>query len=283
MLSNIEAYHRPDTLQEAVSLLEEDPQNRVVLAGGTHLIPDRLSSYREVVDLQNLPFQGAEKDGERVHIGALTRISSLQKSIQWNRWNLGVLSEVAKDKPSQLIRNQATLGGELVRADARAELPVVLLALGARVQYRGPEGESVVPLENFYRGEGETVLQPADIVTAVDVPLPSSDDRIYYNRLSRTENDDSLISLACWFKDGQDVISDARVAAGGVDEHAVRLNQVEECIRRHSITNPEFRDELSEVLQSEVMPPSDFRASGRYRRTVLGVFLRRALNLDEGA
>lgn len=281
MLTNIEQYHRPSSLDEAISLLESNPEDRVVLAGGTALIPHRLSSYREVVDLQQLPFRGIEREDGSLHVGALTRVATLQKSDLLPEHRLDVLRRAARDKASQLLRNQATLGGEIARAEGRAELPVVLMALGAELKLEGPGGSRRLPMDEFYRPTGGTRLGEAEILTGVTVPLPEPVDRLYYERLNRTENDLSLVSLGFWGRPGsRGGFERVRVAVGGVEPVATRCLALEGLIVDADRYGEEFDVQLSRSLEQNVRPPSDFRASGSYRRRVLGVFLRRALRTD---
>lgn len=283
MFPNIEQYHRPDTVDSAIALLEERPGDRVILAGGTTLIPDEIEPYSEVVDIQSLGFEGIERSGDRVIIGALTNVADLQDNDLLLDNKLDALIDAALDKPSQLFRNQATIGGELARANARAEIPAVLMALGAELTVEGIGGAQTINIDSLYGDDGRLKLNDTDIIRSVEFDIPDDNERIFYDRLSRTENDISLVNCAFRGRYTGDGYDDVRVVAGAVDDAAVRLPEVEQFIEGLDRWSPDAEDQLDEILEETVHPPDDFRASSDYRRTVLGVYIKRAITGEDPA
>jgi carbon-monoxide dehydrogenase medium subunit len=283
MFPNIDDYHRPETVDSAVDLMAENPEDRVVLAGGTTLIPQEITEYSEVVDIQSIGYEGIDSSGDSIQIGALTPISQLQKSSGLRDRDLDVLMEAARDKRSQLKRNQATVGGELASADPRAEIPTVLLALGAELTVQGTDGTRTLPLDDLYDGSGSLTLEDSEIITSVEFEAPGDDERLFYDRLSRTENDISLVNCAFRGRYTGDGYENVRVAAGAVDEATVRLPEVEQFVEDLQRWSPDAEDELDQILEESVHPPDDFRASSDYRRTVLGVYIKRAVTGQDPA
>lgn len=285
MFTNIKEYHRPGSIEEAVDLLHQSANDggRVPLAGGTHLIPDEIRNYEEVVDLQDLPMAGVEISDGTLAVGSLTKVADLQKNQRLSRNNLHVLRKAALDKASQLKRNQSTVGGELVSSQGRSELATVLIALGAELSVSGPEGKRTLPLEDLYDDEGNSTLGPAEIITSVDCSVPAEEDRLYYRRLSRTENDLSLVNFAFYGRPNGRGFERSRMAVGGVGGPNRRLPKTEAFSETLEEPEEELEDEIAHPLKEDVEPETDFRASGEYRFEVLKVFIKRALTDEEGA
>lgn len=281
MLTNIESYHRPQSVEETVKLLSED-EGRVILAGGTRLIPDEIRDYKEVVDIQELPLEGLEFSDDTLTIGSLSRIADIQKNEDLDTYNLSVLRKAALDRPSQLKRNQSTIGGELVSSEGGSELATVLLALDAQLNVRGPEGERTMELSELYAGDGTVTLDPAEIITSIYLPLPDEDDHIYYRRLSRTHNDISLVNFAFYGRPNGQGFERTRIAVGGVDDRNRRMPKTEAFAETVDVSDNELKQELAVPLEGDVDFQDDFRASAEYRMDVLKVFVKRALIQEEG-
>lgn len=281
MLTNIKSYHRPGSVEEAIELLVED-DGRVILAGGTRLIPDKIREYEEVVDIQELPLTGLEFTENTLTIGSLTRVVELQKNEELGDHNLSILREAALHRPSQLKRNQSTIGGELASSEGRSELATVLLALGAELAVRGPEGERTLELADLYAESGELTLGKADIITSIILDFPEDGDHLYYRRLSRTNNDISLVNFAFHGRPNGQGFERARMAVGGVEERNRRLPRTETFAEAIDVSGDELDEELSEPLEGDVKFRDDFRSSGEYRFDVLKVFVKRALTQEEG-
>jgi len=281
MLTNIQSYHRPGSIDEAIDLLAED-DGRVILAGGTRLIPDAIRDYEEVVDIQELPLNGLEFTDDTLTAGSLTRVAELQKNEDLDKYNLSVLREAALHRPSQLKRNQSTIGGELVSSGGRSELATVLLALDAELTVRGPDGERTLDLADLYAEDGSVTLDTAEIITSVSLPLPDEDDQLYYRRLSRTNNDISLVNFAFYGRPNGQGFERTRMAVGGVEERNRRLPKTETFAETIDVSDDQLEEALDGPLEGDVKFQDDFRASGEYRFDVLKVFVKRALTQEEG-
>ncbi|MFB6356161.1 MAG: xanthine dehydrogenase family protein subunit M [bacterium] len=277
MKKDINAYHRPDTIRDAIDLLEEDPSGRVVLAGGTHLVPEEIEQYEEVVDIQDLDLSDLAHSNRTVEIGALVTVAQLQKSELLSDSNLDVVQQAALDKPSQLIRNQATVGGEIGRGGSGSELAAVFLALEANVVLTNENGSRECSLKNVYGDNGETKLGSSEIITRIELSVPAEEDQLFYDRLSRTENDVSLGHLAFWGRPENGGYEDVRLVVGGVTDAPRRMKKVEALVKETVEFDRETLDAIRDRLAEELSPPDDFRASAEYRLDVLQTFLERAL------
>jgi len=169
------AYAAPTTLDEAVGLLTEhaDAEPRV-LAGGQSLIPlmnFRLAKPGFLVDLRNVAgLAGIRRDGDILVIGAMTRMSELERSPEV-AVAAPLLAEAVGLVAHTPVRNSATIGGSLAHADPAAELPAVALAADAELVATGPAGSRRIPAAEFLRGPFSTALAPDEILTEVRLPV----------------------------------------------------------------------------------------------------------------
>lgn len=280
MLANLDDYHRPQSAEEAVELVQEQPDERVYLAGGTYLIPHHISPYSEVVDLQELDLTGLSIDEERVELGALCRVAQIQKSDRLADLGLEPLAEAALNKPSQLIRNQATVGGELASGEERSDLATVLRALPTELTVQSPDNTRTLSIREFYNDLGQPALEPAELIRGISLPV-LEDDGLFYDRVARTENDRPLVSISIYCERDDGGITDTRVAAAGVAQGIVRLVAVEDLVERHDSVDQAI-EELEPTLEDAVSPPDDFRASSEYRTQVATTLIKRGLTQLDG-
>jgi aerobic carbon-monoxide dehydrogenase medium subunit len=159
-------YHRPSSLQDAVALLGRLGDDAKVLAGGQSLIPLmklRLASPRHLVDLNRITGLAsiAERDGALV-IGALVRESELEAS-EVVRHRFPILADACRVIADPLVRNLATVGGNLAHGDPANDHPAVMLALDAEVVAVGPHGPRRIPVAEFFTGPLATALDPGEI------------------------------------------------------------------------------------------------------------------------
>src|SRR5262249_44774324 len=168
------AYHRPQSLQEALGLLAQHGQDARVVAGGHSLIPMmklRLAKPEQLVDLQDLhELRGIRNEGGTLVIGALTTQHELIRS------ELGASSPIVRETGLVIadpqVRYCGTLGGNLANGDPGNDMPAVMLALGATYRVRGPQGERDIPARGFYRGVYSTALLDGEILTSIRIPTP---------------------------------------------------------------------------------------------------------------
>lgn len=255
MLLGVTEYHRPASAQEALGLLQRDPEGTAVLAGGTELTASHRRELRALIDLQNLGLSAITEREGSVAIGAMTTLKALAASPLIRPIAGGLLARAAHMSAPATIRAAATLGGTLAGRKGGDELPTVLLALGARVSLATPEPVSI-PLADFLDRRDE--LLEGFIVTHVTVPV-NAGARGGLAHVSRSPADRAIVVVAA-------VVTGERsqIALGGLapQPRLLPANIAPDDVPRASADWP---------------PAGDFRASAEYRSWVAPVLARRAL------
>ncbi len=181
-------YHAPSTIDEATAVLAKLGEDAKILSGGQSLIPLmklRLASPTHLVDINGIPgLSGIREDDGFLRIGALTRESELEES-ELVRTRYPLLHDTSKVIADPLVRNLATVGGNLAHGDPANDHPATMLALGAEVVAVGPKGERRVPITSFFTGPFETSLKPDEILVEIRVPMPSARSAGAYLKLER--------------------------------------------------------------------------------------------------
>jgi CO/xanthine dehydrogenase FAD-binding subunit len=192
------AYAAPRALTEALRLLETEEQ-AIALAGGQSLVPllnFRLARPSLLVDLNQIrELDHVTVSGETLRIGALTRQAALERSAAVELgWPL--LTRAVRLVAHPAIRSRGTVGGSLAHADPRAELPVALIALGARLRLSAVRGERTVPAREFFLGPMRTALQPGELLIEIEVPPLPGRARTAFVEHARTHGDFAIAAAA---------------------------------------------------------------------------------------
>jgi len=275
-------YAAPRTLDEALAVLREHGDEARVIAGGTALVtmmrqrlvrPSYLVSLREVSGLARI--EAANGD---VRIGALVTHREVETS-PLVRERFPVLAETFRRVASVRIRNMATVGGALAHADPNQDPPVTLIALGARVEIRGPAGAREVPVEDFFRDYYESALEPGEVVTGVVVPRrPAASGAAFVKFLPRTADDYATVAVAATVSlqpDGERC-REARIALGSVGVTPLRARAAEALLAGQPFGADLLRH-AGESIKNAVDPLSDHRGSAAYKREMASVIAGRAL------
>lgn len=248
-------YEEPQTVEEAISLFVRPGRNRL-LAGGTDLLvrlKRREWTIDSVINLKRIPGLGGIEDRrDHVFIGPLTHLEDIGRSeLLASRWPL--LRETVHEMGSPQVRAMSTVGGNLCNASPAADMAPPLLCLDAVMKVRGPQGERLIPLKDFFAGPGRTVMTAGEILTEIRIP-PAPAKGCFIKFCTRRAMDLAFVSVAC-----AAVGKDVRLALGAVAPTPVRVPpSVEEAVKRCA-------------------PIDDVRASAEYRREMVRVLVRRAL------
>ena len=273
-------YHKPATIDEAVSLLRRKSPRTVALSGGTWLNGEASRDVGAVVDIAQLGLNKIERQSSPplLRIGAAVTLQQLVDAFapgqpQWPITALDVLSITAQAMASLNIRNRATIGGTLVTADSSSPLATALLVCDVDVVVQADERRTL-SLSAFlaYR---ERMLAEGMLVTHIEMPIPSADTRAAYERVARTPKDYPIVCAVarCATKDG--IAGNMRVAVGGVSPTPIRLNNLEFALEKKPV-----RDYLDSALQDAIKtlsPQSDWLGSAEYRAEMAHVLARRAI------
>jgi xanthine dehydrogenase small subunit len=272
------AYLRPATLAEALQLLH-DHENVTVVAGSTDWgvevnLRGRRAGLVVAVDrlpeLRGLTVTDSGSGGE-ARIGAALTLTEVERRLDGL---LPLLDALMPQFASPLIRNAATLGGNLGTGSPIGDAPPVLLALEASVVLASTEGERTVPLAEYFTGYRESVRRPSELITEVVVPLPASAITAFHKIAKRPFDDISSVAVGFALDVRDGVVQKARIGLGGVAATPVRALATEAALEGRPWTQ-ETVDAAAEVMGGEGSPISDQRASADYRTAMLGESLRK--------
>lgn len=273
----------PQTLTEALEMLAERGSDGMPIAGGTNVIPDlRGGRYRPacLVNIAGLPELGGirREDGFLVIGGGMTIAEILEDPLvaQYTP----VLREAARVLANPLVRNRATIAGNLVNASPAADMAPPLLVLDAEVELTHREGSRWVPLKDFFVDVRRTVRQPHELVTAIRIPIPPSGSRCRFFKLALREADAIAVVNGAvrvdWGEDGR--CRTARIALGAVAPTPIRATEAERKIEGESLPlPPEEIAQAARMATEAIRPIDDLRGSAAYRQHVTGVLVRRTL------
>jgi carbon-monoxide dehydrogenase medium subunit len=282
-------YHRPDTLDEALELMDRYGDEAKVLAGGMSLIPLmklRFASPANVVDInavEELAGMTETEDGLRVK--AVTRNTQLETS-QLLRKRYPAMAAAAPLISDPIVRNRGTLGGSLAHADPAGDWGAVMLALRAEVVARSKSGERIIPIDELFDSTFTTTLQPNEILTEVRVPAPGARSGGAYLKLERRVGDFATVGAAVQLSLDDGHIGRAGIALTAVGPTNLRAQEAEEALAGSEPTDEAFA-EAARRAAAVADPTSDVRGSAEYKRHVVEVFvrrgLRRALEMAKGS
>lgn len=281
-------YASPESLAEASRLLAANPDAKL-LAGGHSLIPMmrfRLAEPPLLIDLRRVPGlsgvseHGGENGGENggeIRIGAMTRQSEVETSELLLR-KLPLLADTAQVIADPIVRNLATIGGNIAHADPGNDHPAAMLACRASFRVSGPEGERTVAADDFFTGPFSTALGPGEILVEIRVPAPKPGAGGAYRKFERKVGDYAVAAVAAQLRLADGRIEEAGVALTNVGLTAIRATAAESALVG-SDGGEEARDAAAAAAAEAAEPIEDHRGSADYKRAVVKTLAWRALEL----
>ena len=287
-------YSAPSSLGEATALLSRLGEDAKILSGGQSLIPLmklRLASPRHIVDINGIPGlsyireTGGSLAGGVLAIGALTRESDLEES-EIVRSRYAVLHDTCKVIADPLVRNLATIGGNLAHADPANDHPATMLALGVEIVARGPAGERRIPITSFFTGPFATALRPDDILVEIRIPAPPARSGGAYLKLERKVGDFATAAVAVQVSLREDGACErAGIALTNVGMTPIKAEQAEASLVGKRLDDKTIA-RAAQLAASASEPAEDLRGSAEYKRDLVRVLtgraLRKALERAEG-
>jgi len=273
-------YFRPDSVDEALALLEQHGAEAKPLAGGQSLVPAmnfRLAQPAALVDLNGLDaLAGIAETGGGIRLGAMTRHRAVERSpLVASRAPL--LAETMPYVAHPQIRNRGTVGGSLAHADPAAELPAVMVASSARFLLRSRSAERWVDAGAFFTGLFATALEPGELVAAIEVPAMPPRTGWAFEEMSRRHGDYALVGVACLVTlDPRGRCAAARIALLSVGEGPTLAPKASAALAGVAPTAEAVRA-AAEAVNDDLDPPSDIHATAAFRRQLASVLTRRAL------
>ncbi len=266
------AYAKARSLESAIALLGEHGEGARLLAGGQSLIATlnmRLSAPRLLIDINGIGgLDGiARKDG-RLEIGALVRQAAAMRSKDVAQ-HAPLIATALPHIGHIAIRNRGTIGGSIAFADPAAELPACLLALSGEIEVAGAKGTRSVRADDFFKGLYETALAPQEVVTAIRVPAAAAESRYGFAELARRHGDYAMVGLAAAARADGKALKDLRLVFFGVALTPIRAKKAEAALIGGDA------EAAVKGLDSDLDPPDDVQTTGRVKKHLAGVLLRR--------
>ncbi len=275
-MGRIQFYERPRTLDEAVRILAEKKGKACVLAGGTSLALRQPPGVDTFVDISRLGLVGMEDRGDSIAIKACTTVAELASLPQSYQLYGGVLARAAMAVASTPLRNQITVGGNLVQVMPWSDLPGVMLALNGQIVIQGTTSR-IVPLKDFYATHPRNSLSAGDLVTEVRIPKPIGRVQSSFVKVGKTVFDYAALTVTAvaWLSGNQ--VRECSVALGAVRPLPMRVPQAEEEIAGRIPTRDDVIRAAARAAGA-VEPSQDYRYSKDYRRQLIKVWVKRCLH-----
>lgn len=273
-------YAAPKSLPEAIALLQQHGEDAKILAGGHSLIPLmklRLAQPAYLIDINKIPGLDyiKEQDGE-LRIGALTRESSIDAS-QLVQTRYPLLADTARVIADPLVRNLATVGGNIAHADPANDHPATMLAYNASVVVVGPRGERVIPISNFFIDLFLTDLGQDEILTEIRIPTPPARSGGAYIKLERKVGDYATAAVAAQVTlDEAGVCQYVGIGLTAVSSVPLKATRSEDALRGQPLTDEAIRH-AAQLASEDCDPTADLRGSVEYKRAMVKELTRRAL------
>jgi carbon-monoxide dehydrogenase medium subunit len=266
-------YFSPESLNDALCLINKDPDQTRLIAGGTDLVLDfsngRLPAVDAVVDISNVPeLKQISKDSECITIGSSVTLTEIIRSDIIKK-HARILREAARQIAGLQIRNIATLGGNVVNASPAADMVPPLLVLECTVEIiNSNQVIRETPLRWFLQGNRQVDLSNGEIVTGFKFKVPQAETNQYFRKVqNRRSMAIAVLNLAILMNARNKRITRVRIAMGAVAPTAVRIKSIEERLTGlpiHEADNPQIYKEI----YMDISPISDFRATRNYRLSV---------------
>lgn len=274
-------YLAAHSVNEAVALLDQHGEDAKVLAGGQSLIPllrFRLARPTVLIDINRIDGLEylRETDGT-LHIGALTRESELDSS-SLIRERYPILFDTSSVVADPVVRNWATVGGNIAHADPANDHPATMLALGARVVAVGPAGERVLPIEEFFTDMPfETALHSNEVLTEIRVPAPVKGSGGAYVKLERKVGDYAIAGVAAYITlDNNGNVSYAGIGLTNVGQVPIKARNAEQSLLGKPLNNASIH-QAADLAAAAAQPTSDTRGPAEYKRDMVRTLTVRAL------
>jgi carbon-monoxide dehydrogenase medium subunit len=272
-------YAVPESLEEAIRLLDEGGEDAKLLAGGHSLIPlmkVRLAAPELLVDLRRVPgLHGIERANGTWRIGALTRHADLQ-----SHPDLGLTATVAAGIADQQVRNRGTIGGSLAHGDPASDLPAVVLAAEATVTATGASGTREIAAADLFEDYLTTALAPGEVLTEVRMPVLEGYGH-GYEKFNRRAEDWAMVGVCALVKAVGGVCEDVRIGLTNMGSTPLRASAAEAALRGQPLSAESIAAAAAQAAEG-TEPPGDLNATPDYKRHLARVLTRRALTQAAG-
>lgn len=280
MIPPVFDYHAPTSLDEALALLQEHGLGAKILSGGHSLLPMmklRLAEPEHVIDINGIPDLSyiREEDGV-VKIGGLAREVEIETSDVINS-KLPIIRDTSLLIADPQVRNRGTIGGNLAHGDPGNDHPATMLALGAQIIATGPNGTRAIPADDFFTDFYTTALEPDEILTEIQIPIPPPGSGGAYLKLERKVGDYATAGVAVQLTlDSAGQCSAVGIGLTNVAEVPLKATRAEDRLLGTGLGDSDV-SEAAQFAAEDARPSSDLRGSEAYKRAVIKELTRRAV------
>ncbi len=271
-------YFKVNNIEEALSLLDAYGERGIVIGGGTLFVPHRTELYSEVeavIDLERTQLDYINFDGNKLKIGATTKLASILTSEVICKGPFEVIAETVREITPPEVRNMATVAGDIC-ISAEVDLPTTLIALGTEVVTRSTVGSRILPLEEFYLGYLQNALKVDEIVTELQVPYPGLRTGAAFLKFKRISTDLPLLNAAAKVTLGDnDKCIDVKIVLGVGTNTPIRVKSAEELLLSTRCDKELIAKAANSAGDIEYI--SDLRASAGLRKVWGKVGVKRVL------
>ena len=280
-------FYRPTALEELLDFKAREGSKARILDGGSNVlvyIKEGSIPGGTLVDVKFLEaIKGIEIREGWVEIGAGELIADIMRSPVIEE-KIPFLRDVLQKFANPLVRNMATLAGNIADSSPIGDTIPPLLVLEAQVVLASAKGQRVIPLEEFFTGPGKNVLEPEEVILKVQFPVPEKGSGGHIKLGLRKGTSCSVASVAVWIVAEKVRVEDIRIALGGVAPTPIRARKTESSFKAQSL-DWERISALSEKVTEDIDPITDVRGSAEYRKQVsvglLAKAIRQALGMEE--
>ena len=274
-------YYAPDSLEQALSLMSQHASEAKILAGGQSLVPAmnfRVVQPSALIDLNRVEELSYVREVDKVlRIGAMTRERQLEFNPLISQW-APLLKEAAPHIAHPQIRNRGTIGGSIVNADPAAELPVLMLALSARLKAKSISGERWIDAQDFFMGMFTTALEPDEILVEIELPASPSRTGWSFMEVAPRAGDYALMGVAALVTlDENKRCEHSRLVYLNAGEGPVEAKEAEKLLIGESLDDGLIESAASKVSEHEINPFGNIHASPEFQRHLANVLTKKAL------
>ena len=272
-------YVAPKTLSEAVALMGRNPEAKI-LSGGHSLLPMmkfRLAAPTLLVDINRVGgLNYIREEGGWLKIGCLTRESDLERSALVQE-KYPLLADTARVVADPLVRNMATVAGNLAHADPANDHPATMLAYGAQIVATGPKGEREIAIGDFFQGVFQTALAHDEILSEIRVPAAKAGSGGAYLKLERKVGDYATAAVAVQVSLGKNgKCESVGIGLTNVGLTPIKATKAEEALKGQEPSDANIQ-KAARLASEAAEPIADHRGSEEYKRSLVKTFTVRAL------
>ena len=272
-------YHAPASIGEATALLAKLGDDAKILSGGQSLIPLmklRLATPRHLVDINGLPgLAYVREEGGTLRIGGLTREADVEEA-EVVRTRYPLLADTCKVIADPIVRNLATVGGNLAHGDPANDHPAAMLAYGAEIVAVGKGGERKIPITSFFTGPLSTALKPDEIVVEIRVPAPKPGSGGAYVKMERKVGDFATAAVAVQLTLAVDgTCEQVGIGLTNVGPVPIKAERAEAALRGKRPDDAAIK-QVAQAAAEAARPEADLRGSVEYKKDLVRVETGRA-------